>query len=142
MGSLIEEQRPSFYGILKVKVLAENQSGLKIKKLRIDRGGEFTSTKFNSHCEENGIGRQLTTSYTSQQNNVVKRRNQTIVSIARCLLKSQEMAGQFWGKVVDTSIYLLNRAPTKSIVGMTPYKSWYNDRPSVAHLRTFGSLPM
>ena len=39
------------------KVMEENEKGLKIKCLRSDRGGEFTSREFNSFCEEHGIRR-------------------------------------------------------------------------------------
>ena len=35
----------------------ENKSSMKIKFLRLDRGGEFTSNDFNMFCEENGIKR-------------------------------------------------------------------------------------
>ena len=41
------------------KVMVEIETGLKIKCLRSDRGGEFTSSEFNSFCEEHGIKRQL-----------------------------------------------------------------------------------
>ena len=37
----------------------ENESGVKIKSLRLDRGGEFTSREFNIYCKEHGIRRQL-----------------------------------------------------------------------------------
>lgn len=35
----------------------ENESGMKIKCLRLDKGGEFTSNEFNMFCEENVIKR-------------------------------------------------------------------------------------
>ena len=35
----------------------ENESGVKIKCLRSDRGGEFTPREFNMFCEDNGIKR-------------------------------------------------------------------------------------
>lgn len=37
-----------------------------------------------------------------------------------------------------TAIYLLNRAPTKVVDGMTPYEAWHGQKPAVQHLRTFG----
>ncbi|KAL8137788.1 hypothetical protein V2J09_003789 [Rumex salicifolius] len=40
------------------KNVVENETGLSIKCLRTDRGGEYTSTDFNSFCEENGIKRE------------------------------------------------------------------------------------
>ena len=39
------------------KNIVENESGVKIKSLRSDRGGEFTSREFNIYCEEHGIKR-------------------------------------------------------------------------------------
>ena len=48
------------------KKMVENETGLPIKCLRTDRGGEFTSLEFNRFCEQNGIKRQLTIAYTPQ----------------------------------------------------------------------------
>ena len=43
----------------------KNESGMKIKCLRSDRGGEFTSNEFNIFCETNGINIKLSTSRTT-----------------------------------------------------------------------------
>lgn len=45
----------------------QNKFDRKIKTLRTDRGVEYTSKIFKFFCQENGIFRQLTMSYTSQQ---------------------------------------------------------------------------
>jgi hypothetical protein len=39
-----------------------------------------------------------------------------------------------------TSVYILNRSPTKALNGMTPYEAWHGRQPSVSHLRVFGCL--
>ncbi|CAL9015086.1 unnamed protein product, partial [Prunus brigantina] len=44
----------------KFKATVELQSGYKLKKLRSDRGGEYTSNEFTKFCEEMGMERQLT----------------------------------------------------------------------------------
>jgi transposase InsO family protein len=49
--------------------------------LRTDRGGEFTSQEFNNFCNESGIRRQLTASFTPQQNGVAERKNRTIMNM-------------------------------------------------------------
>lgn len=41
------------------KSMVENEIDLKIKCLRSDRGGEFTTNKFNIFCEDHGIKRHL-----------------------------------------------------------------------------------
>ena len=55
------------FGKLKeFKVLVESLSEKKIKILRSDNGGEFTSNEFNDFCREVGIKRELTTPYNPQ----------------------------------------------------------------------------
>jgi hypothetical protein len=44
------------------------------------------------------------------------------------------------GKAVSTAVYLLNRAPTKSVCDLTPYEALYKKKPNVEHLETFGCL--
>jgi hypothetical protein len=44
----------------------EVETGLKLKVLRTDRGGEFTSVEFGRYHAECGVARQLTTPYSSQ----------------------------------------------------------------------------
>jgi hypothetical protein len=60
-----------------------------------------------------------------------------VMAMARSMMKSKGMPGRFWGEVVIMAVYLLNRTPTKSVVGMTPYEAWYRRKPSVDYLRTF-----
>jgi len=120
------------------KAAAELESGCKLKAFRSDRGGEFNSGAFVSFCLEYGIKHNTTTLYTPQQNGVVERRNQTVVEMARCLLKSMGVPARFWGEAVKVAVYLLNRSPTKSLSGKTPYEAWFGRKPGVKHLRTFG----
>jgi len=64
----------------------ENLSERKIKTLRSDNGGEFTSKEFNNFCREAGIKRELTTSYNPQQNGVAERKNRSIMEAVRAML--------------------------------------------------------
>ena len=41
------------------KALVENLSEKRIKTLRSDSGGDFTSGEFNDYCKENRINREL-----------------------------------------------------------------------------------
>jgi hypothetical protein len=56
------------------------------------------------------------------------------------MMESKGLPGKFWGEAVNTTVYLLNRTPTRSMVGGTPYEAWYGRKPSVDHLRTFGCV--
>ena len=39
---------------------------------------------------------------------------------------------------MSTAVYLLNRASTQSLRGLTPYKAWIGRKPSIEDLRIFG----
>jgi transposase InsO family protein len=54
------------------KSLVENQTGKKIKVLRSDNGGEYTSKEFESFYKEAGIKRELIVPYNPQQNGVAE----------------------------------------------------------------------
>ena len=54
------------------KALIENHSEKRIKTLRSNNGGEFTSGEFNDICKKAGIKRELTTPYNPQQNGVAE----------------------------------------------------------------------
>ena len=47
---------------------AETQIGKVLKRLRSDRGGEYTSTLFNEFCANNGIVHEVTPPYTPESN--------------------------------------------------------------------------
>jgi hypothetical protein len=50
------------------------------------------------------------------------------------------MPAVFWGEVVVTTVYILNRSPTKALNGRTPYVAWHGRKPAISHLRVFSCL--
>ena len=70
----------------KFKSLDEKQSGCYIKKLRSDRGKEYTSNAVQKFCEDEGLEMQLTVGYTPQQNGVSERKNQTVMEMKKSML--------------------------------------------------------
>jgi hypothetical protein len=56
------------------------------------------------------------------------------------MMKAVGMPGRFWGEVVVTAVYILNRLPSRSVEGRTPYEAWHGKKPSVHHLRVFGCI--
>ncbi|KAG6484843.1 hypothetical protein ZIOFF_053368 [Zingiber officinale] len=124
----------------KFKSLVEKQSGCFIKILRSDRGKEYTSKEFHNFCEDEGVERQLTVRYTPQQNGVTERKNQTIVEMAKSMMHEKGLPKIFWAEAVYTTVYLSNRCPTTAIPNKTPFEAWSGRRPSVNHLKVFGSI--
>lgn len=56
------------------------------------------------------------------------------------MLKAKGLPGCFWGEAVTTAEYLLNRCPTKSVDGMTPFEAWHGKKPAMQHLSTFSCI--
>nr|GEY71424.1 ribonuclease H-like domain, reverse transcriptase, RNA-dependent DNA polymerase [Tanacetum cinerariifolium] len=108
--------------------------------LRTDRGGEFTSNEFMQYCKENGIARQLTAPYSQQQNRVVERRNRTIMSTTRCMMKATSMPQNFWAEAVRHAIYILNSVPTKALEDITPYETIKQRKLNLETLKVFGCI--
>jgi transposase InsO family protein len=69
------------------KTLVENEKETKIKCLRSENGGEFTSKEFNLFCETHGIKRQFSAARTPQQNGIDDRRNRSRKLQGLCSMK-------------------------------------------------------
>jgi transposase InsO family protein len=108
--------------------------------LRTDNDGEFTAAEFASYCADEGVQHHYSAPYSPQQNGVIERRNQTILGMARSLLKQRGMPAVFWGEAVVTAVCILNHSPTKALNGRTSYEAWHGRKPAVSHLRVFGCL--
>ena len=53
----LKEKSEVFENFKKFKTHVEKDSGLVIKAMRSNRGGEFTLNEFQKYCEDNGIRR-------------------------------------------------------------------------------------
>jgi transposase InsO family protein len=63
--------------------LIENLSEMKIKILRSDNGGEYTSKEFVNLCKDVGIKRELNTPYNTQQNGVAEWKNRIMLEAVK-----------------------------------------------------------
>ena len=88
--------------------------------LRSDNGREYVSDEFRSELAKQGILQQLTCPYTPEQNGVAERKNRSLMSIVRCLLRGMNVPKLFWHMAVLTAAFLLNRTPSRSLQGKTP----------------------
>ncbi|KAG6613824.1 Transposon-encoded protein [Phytophthora cinnamomi] len=95
--------------------LAETQTGKRVKTLRSDNGGEYTSREMAKFCSDRGIVQKFTPPYTPQLNGVAERMNRTLVECARCMLEHAGLSKGYWGEAVVTATFLRNRCPTRAI---------------------------
>ena len=108
--------------------------------LRIDNGLEFVSEQFNEFCRKRGIKRQRTVSYTPQQNGLVERMNRTLLERVRCMMLGARLSKSFWGEVVSTATYLINKCPSTGIDLKTPMEVWSGRPADYSNLKVFGAL--
>ena len=129
-----------FAQFLEWKALVENSTGRKLKALRTDNGGEYTSKEFETYLKQDGIRHERTVPKTPKRNGVAERMNRTIVETARCMLAEAKLPRKFWAEAVSTAVYLRNRSPMTAVSGMTPFEALTGDKPCVDILRVFGCL--
>ncbi len=113
------------------KAGVENFKGLRVKTLRTDNSGEFTSNRFQDHLKSCGIRHELTIPKTPEQNGFAERLNRTLVETTRSMLLDE-----FWAESVSTDAYIRNGCPTTT-TQTTPHE-WFEQKPSVKHLKVFG----
>jgi hypothetical protein len=135
---LLKKKSETFDAFKQFKSFAETQTGLRIKALRDDKGGEYMSNDFNSFLADHGITREHTTRATPQQNGVSERTNRILDEGITTLLHEANLPSSFWNHALSVYIHALNRSPTFSLENQTPYEAWFNRKPSVDHFRVFG----
>lgn len=136
---VLQRKSKTFSVFRQLHVHLEKQTGKPLVKIRTDNGGEFNSDEFNEYCNVHGIARQLTTPYSSAQNGVAERKNCSLQETTHALIKQAHLPLNYWGEAVTVSAYLHNQIPGNATAGRTPFELYYGTKPSIAHLRIFGS---
>ena len=106
----------------------------KIKFLQSNRGGEYLSYEFGLHLKQCGIVSQLAPPGTPQRNRVSECRNRTLLNMVRSMMSLTNLPLSFWGYVLETAAFTLNRAPSKS-VEMTLYELWFGKKSKLSFLK-------
>ncbi|CAO2827530.1 unnamed protein product [Amaranthus hypochondriacus] len=122
------------------KARVENETGLKIKRLRSDNGGEYEDTKFKRFCYEHGIKMERTVPGTPQHNGIAERMNRTLTERARSIRIQSGLPKQFWAEAVNTATYLINRGPSTPLEYKLPEEVWSGKEIKLSHLKVFGCV--
>ncbi|GJS66764.1 retrovirus-related pol polyprotein from transposon TNT 1-94 [Tanacetum coccineum] len=94
------------------KAAVENETNLRVKCLKSNNDGEYSSREFIKYCAENGIRMLKTVPETPQQNDVVERMNQTLNERAKSMRFHAGLPKMFGEDSVNTTAYLINRGPS------------------------------
>jgi hypothetical protein len=124
----------------KWKVMVETETGLKLKCLRSDNGGEYEDGGFKQFCAANGIRMEKTIPGTPQQNGVAERMNRTLNERARSMRLHVGLPKTFWADAVSTTAYLINRGPSVPLGHRLPEEVWSGNEVNLSHLKVFGCV--
>jgi transposase InsO family protein len=119
--------------------MVENEMDSRIKCLRSDNGGEFTSKEFMNYCSNHGINRQFFVARTPQHNGVVERKNRTVQKMARTMIMDSKLTNIFCTQVVHTSVHIQNIVMLRNNTDKTPYEIWKGRPVNVKRFKVFGS---
>ena len=113
-------------------------TGVPIRVLRSDNGGEYTSAVFTEFLEKIGIARQFTSPHSSFQNGAVERYFRTLRSKAGAALSASGLPPAFWAEAFNYVNHVWNRLPR--VGGPSPYEAVTGSSPSLAGAHPFGCL--
>lgn len=109
-----------------------------VKCIRSDNGTEFVNSEFKKFCDRNGIKHEVTNLYTPEQNGVSERWNQTLLDGARTILAESDLDQSYWPEAILFFTYTWNRLCHTGLQ-KTPSELYGGRKPSVTHMREFGS---
>jgi transposase InsO family protein len=137
---LLKTKDEVFSKFQEFKAEVENLTDKKIKTIRSDNGGEYTSKELVAFCKEVGIRRELIVPHKPQQNGVVEKKNRTIEESVKAMMNDQNLSMFLWGEAAMTVVYVQNRSPHRILKNMTHEEALLGKKPKVEHLRIFGCL--
>nr|GEZ60873.1 hypothetical protein [Tanacetum cinerariifolium] len=86
------------------------------------------------------ISHETSFTHSPQQNHVVKRRNRTLIEVARTMLIYAQALLFLWADAVAIACYTQNRSIIRVRHGKTPYELLHNKLPDLSFLYVFGAL--
>ncbi|GMF31059.1 unnamed protein product [Phytophthora lilii] len=87
---LIASKNLVFQRLVEFTALVKTQYRQRVKCIRTDNGGEYTSKRFDAFCRQEGIIHQTSAPYSPQQNGLAERMNRTLTEMARSIVVPHE----------------------------------------------------
>ena len=122
------------------KAMVETETGLRLKCLRSDNGGEYIDRGFKEYYATNGIRMEKTFPRTPQQNSVVECMTRTINECAKSMRLYFGLPKVSWSDVVNSPIYLINHVPSAPLEYRLIEEVWSRKEKKLAHLKVFGCV--
>ncbi|GJZ00957.1 retrovirus-related pol polyprotein from transposon TNT 1-94 [Tanacetum coccineum] len=111
-----------------------------VRNVRTYNGTKFVNQTLREFYENVGITHQTSVARTPQQNDIVERRNRTLMEVAHTMLIFLKALLFLWAEAINTACYTQNRSLIRLRYNKTPYELMHNKKPDLLFLHVFGSL--
>nr|GEU30163.1 hypothetical protein [Tanacetum cinerariifolium] len=108
--------------------------------VRTNNGTEFVNQTLREFYESVGISHQTSVARTPQQNDIVERRNRTLVEAARTMLVFLKSPLFLWVEAINIACYTQKRSLIRLRYNKTPYELMHDKKPDLSFFHVFGSL--
>nr|GFC42390.1 putative ribonuclease H-like domain-containing protein [Tanacetum cinerariifolium] len=99
------------------------QRGLQVqvRVVQTDKGKKFLNQSLHAYFAAEGTHHQTSVARTPEQNDIVKRRNRTLVEAARTMLSAAKVPLFLWAEAIKTACFTQNRSLVIPRHEKTPY---------------------
>jgi len=106
----------------------------------LDHGKEFDNIRIKKFCCENGIKKEYSPPYNPESNGIVRRFNQTIISITKTLIFWSKICDNLWDYAITYANLIYNKMSHSGIVNKIPDKVHYKKKVDIKYLRVWGCI--
>ena len=119
---LMKEKSEVCHIFQKFHLMIQNQFQTQIQIFKMNNAKEYFKSHLETYLSSHGIIHISSCVDTPQQKGVAKRKNRDLLEVSRALMFSSHVLKYFWGEVVLTSAYLINRMPSRVLKFQSPYQ--------------------
>lgn len=119
-------------------ILARNQFKFDIKKVRSGNGSEFKNVRIDDYCDDKGIKHEFSFKYSPEQNDIVERKNRTLIDMPRSMLEEYNVSHSYWAEAINTICHASNRLYCHKLLKKTLYELLISRKPHISYFKVFG----
>jgi Reverse transcriptase (RNA-dependent DNA polymerase)/gag-polypeptide of LTR copia-type/Integrase core domain/GAG-pre-integrase domain len=112
----------------------------KVQLFASDQGKELVNRAMHDFLEAKGIYYEWTNPYSPEENDLVEKMNDIVMTKMRAIMTAADMPESLWGEAFNFVIDVDNVSPSKALHGDTPYYRYFGSVPDLCHLRTWATL--
>nr|GEV65462.1 retrovirus-related Pol polyprotein from transposon TNT 1-94 [Tanacetum cinerariifolium] len=133
-----KDETPDF--LIKFLKMIQVRLKVPVPRIQTDNGTKFVNQTLREYYEQVGISHETSVARPPHQNDVVERRNRTLIE-ASCTMLIYAQASLFlWAEAVATACYTKNRSIVRLRHDKTPYELLHGKLPDLSFLYLFGTL--